>query len=56
MKLGAITKLDKENTATSKNKTKQQQQKIDDDIMSTNCGVTAFFNLWPICSHPETKF
>ena len=55
MKLGAITKLDKENTATSKNK-QTNKQKIDDDIMSTNCGVTAFFNLWPICSHPETKF
>ena len=38
MKLGPVTKLDKRNTATSK--------KIDDDVMSANCDVNVFSNLW----------
>ena len=35
MKLGPVTKLDKRNTAPSKN--------FDDGIMSTNCDVIVFF-------------
>ena len=36
MKLGPVTKLDKRNKATSKNKT-------DDDVISKNCDVIVFF-------------
>ena len=35
MKLGPVTKPDKENKATSK--------KIDDDVMLTNCDIIVFF-------------
>ena len=38
MKLGPITKLDKRNTALSKN--------FDDGIMSTNCEVIVFFPIY----------
>ena len=38
MKLGAVTKLDKRNTATSK--------KIDDDAMSSNFDVIVFFLIY----------
>ena len=38
MKLGPVTKLGKGNTATSK--------KIHDDVMSTNCDVTAIFSTY----------
>ena len=38
MKLGAVTKLDKRNTATSK--------KIDDDAMSSNFNVIVFFFIY----------
>ena len=36
MKLGPVTKPDKENKATSK-------KKIDDDVMLTNCDIIVFF-------------
>ena len=48
MKLGLLTKLDKKNKTMSK-------KSIDDD-MSANYDVSLFFNLWPICSHPEAGF
>ena len=38
MKLGQVTKRDKRNKTTSK--------KIDDDIMSGNCDVIAFFLIY----------
>ena len=38
MKLGAITKLDKRNTATSK--------KIDDGVLSANCNVIVIFPIY----------
>ena len=45
MKLGPVTKLDKRNTATSKD--------FDDDVMSVNCDVIVCL---PICSHMEVGF
>ena len=45
MILRSVTKLAKENTATS-NKQKKKK-KIDDDAMLTNCDfIVIFFNLW----------
>ena len=38
MKLGPVTKLNKENTAMSK--------KIDDDIMSASCNVIVIFSIY----------
>ena len=38
MKLGPVTKIDKKNKTTSK--------KFDDDVMSTNCDVIAFFPIY----------
>ena len=38
MKLGPVTKLDKRNTATSKN--------VDGDVMSGNCDVIVFFLIY----------
>ena len=40
MKLAPVTKYDKRNTETSR---KGTQQKIDDKIMSANCGVIFIF-------------
>ena len=38
MKPGSVTKVDKKNKATSK--------KFDDDVMSENCDVIAFFPIF----------
>ena len=38
MKLGPVIKFDKKNTATSK--------KIDDDVMSANCGIIDLFPIY----------
>ena len=48
MILRSVTKLAKENTATSnKQKKKKKKKKIDDDAMLTNCDfIVIFFNLW----------
>ena len=40
MKLVPVTKYEKRNTETSR---KGTQQKIDDEIMSANCGVIFIF-------------
>ena len=38
MNLRPVTKLDKKNKATSK--------KFDDDVLSSNCGVTVIFSIY----------
>ena len=40
MKLGPVTKLDKRNETMS--------MSIEDDVMSSNCEVVHFSDLWPI--------
>ena len=46
MILRSVTKLAKENTATSKKKKKKKKKKIEDDSMLTNCDfIVNFFNL-----------
>ena len=45
MKLGAVTKLDKRNTVTSK--------KCDNDAMSANCDIIAIFPIY--CQFGEIK-
>ena len=46
MILRSVTKLAKENTATSKKKKKKKKKKIDDDAMLTNCDfIVNCFNL-----------
>ena len=50
MKFGPVTKLDKKKTVT------QKKKKKDDDVISENCDVIVFSDLWPICSHPEVGF
>ena len=47
MKLGPVTKLDKGNN---------KRQKNIDDVMSENCDVIVFPDLWPIWSNPEAGF
>ena len=47
MILRSVTKLAKENTATSNKQKKKKKKKIDDDAMLTNCDfIVIFFNLW----------